>query len=98
MTSAKPSFASIKQSLAWGKPPFPSGGRLGAGALGLRELESDVPSRADAHQRQHRRAEVGHRQFPDHGPEEDAAEDDRPYDDLQAIERHAAQVVGHRSE
>src|SRR4051795_2269614 len=59
-----------------------------------RQLETDVGAGADAHQGQHRRAELGHGQIREHRGEEDPAEDEGPDHDLQSVERDDAVIVG----
>src|SRR4051795_6634593 len=59
-----------------------------------RQLETDVRAGADAHQRQHRGAELGHGQIREHRGEEDSAEDEGPDHDLQSVEGDDAAIVG----
>src|SRR3954470_1669732 len=59
-----------------------------------RQLEADVRARADAHQRQHSGAELGHGQIREHRGEEDPAENESPDHDLQSVERDDAVIVG----
>src|SRR5690606_28130031 len=55
-------------------------------SLGSRELEADVRTAADAHERQQRDAELRHGQRPHNGLQEYAAEHDRPCNDLKTIQ------------